>query len=279
VWHHDGLDPAGRATLQLGDGDFCAAASGAPVVSDFRQADVAAGGEGAPVSALTDAALFAEAPRPLAILNLGGMANLTLLAADGGVTAFDTGPCGSLLDGLARRLLDRSFDPDGESACRGRADEGFVELLLAHPFFDRPPPRSTGRDTCGEAFVDEVLQGAEERGLLVAGGAPDDLLASAAEFVAAAVARSFREHLPEACARTLVAGGGVHHRRVMEALARRVGGELRPSTVVGVDPDAREALVFATLAARCVLGEPVTHPAATGAAPGRVLGKISPPAR
>lgn len=280
VWHHDGRESEGRASLQLGEGDHVAEEAGCAVVSDFRQRDLAAGGEGAPISALADDLLFAREPRPLAVLNLGGMSNLSWLgrAADD-LLSFDCGPAGSLLDGLARRLLDRPYDAGGERACAGRADERLVQELLEHPFFRTPIPRSTGRDTFGEAWVDEVVERAQNSGTLRAGGDPADLFASAAAFVAEAVARSLRDGGVELPGRLLVAGGGVHHRRLQEELGARLGVEVFPTSVAGIDPDAREALVFATLAARCVLGEAVTRSSATGASPGRVLGKISPPAR
>jgi anhydro-N-acetylmuramic acid kinase len=277
VYHHDGAEERGPASLQLGDGDFVAEAAGCCVVSDFRQRDLACGGEGAPISALADDVLFAREPRPVGVLNLGGMANLTLLAeADGENLSFDTGPAGSLLDGLARRLLDAPLDRDGACAGAGRADEEFVRACLEHPFFDRAPPRSTGRDTFGEAWLDGVCERAEARGLWRAGGDPADLLASAVEVVAAAVERSLAD-LSEAPDRILLAGGGVHNAALVAALERRLGHPLETTAAAGINPDGREALVFATLAARCLLGEAVTSTAATGAVEGRVLGKISPP--
>jgi anhydro-N-acetylmuramic acid kinase len=280
VWHHDGVEESGPATLQLGDGDFVAEAAGCAAVSDFRQRDVAAGGEGAPISALADDLLFAAEPRPLGVLNLGGFSNLSWLGGPGEPTrSFDTGPAGSLLDGLARRLLDAPYDAGGARAAAGRADERWIAGLLAHPFFETPPPRSTGRDTFGEAWVDGAVRRAQELGLWRPGGDPADLLRSGAAFVAAAVARSLDLHLGCRPARLLLAGGGVHHAPLAEELERRVGCPVASSASAGIDPDAREALVFAALAARCVLGEPSTCPAATGAGAGRVLGKISPPGR
>ena len=279
VYHHDGSEDHGPASLQLGDGDFAAEAAGCCVVSDFRQRDMACGGEGAPISALADDLLFAREPRPLGVLNLGGMASLTVLGGRGGETlSFDTGPAGSLLDGLARRLLDAPLDRDGACAAAGRPDEAFVRACLAHPFFDRAPPKSTGRDTFGEAWLDEICERAAADGPWRPDGDPADFLASAVEIVAEAVGDSLTR-LPEPPGRLLLAGGGVHNRALRAALERRLGSPLETTAAVGIDPDAREALVFATLAARCLLGEGVTRTTATGAEEGRVLGKISPPAR
>ncbi|MBK7874630.1 MAG: anhydro-N-acetylmuramic acid kinase [Planctomycetes bacterium] len=279
VWHHDGVEPTGPATLQLGDGDFVAEAAAAPVVSDFRQRDVAAGGEGAPISALADDLIFARAPRPCAVLNLGGMGNLTLLFARREDTlAFDTGPANSLLDGLARELFAARFDAGGERAARGRADPARITRHLAHPFFDRPPPKSTGRDTFGapwvRAFVAEAV--GERRGLSEVERC--DLLATGVELVARSVALALERWSPERLRALHVAGGGVHNRALLAALERATGLEVASSRALGVDPDAREGLVFATLALRCVLGVSVTAPGATGAALGRPLGKWSPPA-
>jgi len=269
VFHHDGAPPGDRASLQLGEGDHAAEAAGCPVVSDFRQADLAAGGEGAPVSVLADDLVFAEAPRPAAILNLGGIANLSWLPAGGEPLAFDSGPANCLLDGLARERLGADCDRDGRAAARGRARPELLAAWLDHPFFCAPHPKSTGRDTFGPGWLRRLLAGA--------GGevATEDLLATAVELVAETVSRAVAA-LPEAPRVLWVAGGGVHNPALMGALARRVGCELRSAAEAGVDPDAREALVFAVLAGRCVLGEPVTRQAATGARPGRVLGKISP---
>jgi anhydro-N-acetylmuramic acid kinase len=270
VFHHDGDALSGRATLQLGDGDFVAEAAGCAVVSDFRQRDVAAGGEGAPISALADDLIFAGLPRPSAVLNLGGMANLTILG-EREVRSFDTGPAGALLDGLARRLLDRPFDAGGARALLGTPHRALVDELLAHEFLRRAPPKSTGRDTFGEAWVDSVAARADELGVAKA----DDLLASAADFVALSVARALAEYAGEHVHWLVVCGGGVHHQRVMNTLALRCPSPVASGADFGVDPDAREALVFAVLAARCVLEIPTTRESATGAKSGRVLGKIS----
>jgi anhydro-N-acetylmuramic acid kinase len=270
VWHHDGAEPSGAATLQLGDGDEVAHAAGAWTVADFRRADVAAGGGGAPLTALVEAELFPAEPRPLCVLNLGGIANLTLLGADGRLAATDAGPAGALLDGLARRLLDRPFDAGGEVAARGVPDRGLVDELARHPFFARPAPKSTGRDTFGERWIDDLLRRAGRM------SAPA-VLASAVELVARGVALGLGALLAPGDprpARMLVAGGGVHHAPLTAAVARRAGLAVAPTSAAGIDPDAREAIAFALLAARAVRGVPSTDPGATGARRGAILGKI-----
>lgn len=278
VYHHDGVEPSGPATLQLGDGDFVAEAAGCTVVSDFRQRDLAAGGEGAPISALADDLVFAALPRPALVLNLGGMANLTWLPGPSGdVLSFDTGPCNALLDGLARRFLDRPFDVGGEQAARGTPHRELIERWLAHPFLAKRPPKSTGRDTFGELWVDACVSDARALGVLVCEDAPQDLLASAAEFVARSAVQAARDFVPQGTQWLVACGGGTHHVRALAALAALSPWPVAAGGDFGVDPDAREALVFAVLAARCVAEIPLTRPSATGARAGRALGKISLP--
>jgi anhydro-N-acetylmuramic acid kinase len=275
VYHHDGAEPSGPASLQLGDGDFVAAASGAATVSDFRSADMAAGGQGAPLSALVDGELFGTAERPLTILNLGGIANVTWLASAAPLLAFDTGPANCLSDALARALLAQPFDPDGAHAQGGRVHAGLLSELLLHPFLARRPPKSTGRDTFGAHWAAGVL----ERGRALGIGR-DDLFATAAALVAESVARALARDLPGSPGRLVLCGGGARNRALARELELRTGLETLSSDGLGVDPDAREALVFATLAARFVLGRPSSEPGATEARAGAILGKLSlPPVR
>ncbi len=204
----------------------------------------------------------------MAILNIGGIANVTVLArTDAELLAFDTGPAGSLLDGLARRFLGQAFDEDGARARSGTPRADLLRRWLEHPFFERAPPKSTGRDTFGEAYVSSIVESA--RGL-----SAEDVLASAVELVAASVADAL-ERFVRPVERLLVAGGGARNAALLEALARRVPCGVATTAAVGVDPKAREALVFAVLGARCALAIPSTHPGATGARAGRVLGKLS----
>lgn len=276
VYHHDGAEPSGPASLQLGEGDFLAEATGgAAVVSDFRQRDLAAGGEGAPLSVLADDVVFAAAPRPAAILNLGGLANLSWLGEGAEPLAFDTGPASCLLDGLARRCLRRPFDEGGAAAAAAAPLPELLEIWRSHPFFELAPPKSTGRDTFGERWLDGLLASHRARA-----ASPGELLATGVELVAGTIARGVCEHLPEPPETLWIAGGGVHNGALLAALERHLGpGVPRSSSQIGIDPDAREALVFAVLAVRAVLGEAVTRSSATGARGGRILGKITPPSR
>jgi anhydro-N-acetylmuramic acid kinase len=271
VWHHDGDPSTGRASTQWGDGDHVAQAAGVGVACDFRQADLAAGGEGAPLSGLADGVLFQKLPRPAAILNLGGIANLTLLCRDERVLAWDTGPANSMLDGLARSLLGQAFDADGACAAQGRVHPRVLERWLEHPYFSAPRPKSTGRDTFGAAWVQACVQQAQALGCHSA----PDLCATAVEFLSVSIAREWASlAAADRPAELLVAGGGVHHRLWMQRLELHCGVRVLPASQRGVHPDAREGLVFAILAARCVLGWPSTRPESTGARAGRVLGKL-----
>lgn len=273
VWHHDGAPREERATLQLGDADHLAERAGCWVVSDFRQGDLAAGGEGAPLSALVDGLLFPELKRPACVLNLGGIGNLTLLGEGSApVAARDTGPAGALLDGLARRLLNAPMDEGGEVAMRGTVKPELLLSWMEHPFFGGGA-RSTGRDTFGEAWVSDCLDMARAGGT----GQAEDILATAAGLVAEAVAWALEREAPGGLESVVVAGGGVHNARVLTELAARTGLSVESSEAHGVDPDAREALGFAALGAGFGLGWGWGAPEATGGARGRLLGRLSPP--
>jgi|FLOH01.1.fsa_nt_gi anhydro-N-acetylmuramic acid kinase len=277
VWHHDGNLVGGAASLQLGDGDFIAEASGATVVSDFRQRDMAAGGEGAPIGHLVDPWLFPKLPLPGAILNLGGFGNLTLLNRNGGCASFDTGPAGALLDGLTRLCLGESMDLDGVHASQGRAHgELFAKWMGdVEPFLRLPIPRSTGRDSFGATWVRSLVEGASDH-------SAEDLLATGVLVVAECVARSL-VHAPSEMRplELIVAGGGARNPVLLRAISERTGLPVTSSSAHGIDPDAREALIFGLLAVANVLGIALPFEGAegrtpTGARSGRILGKTSP---
>jgi anhydro-N-acetylmuramic acid kinase len=281
VYHHSGIAGAIRATLQVGDGDVIAVRTGGHVISDFRARDVAAGGEGAPLSPIADAVLFArragEGPgRRRAILNLGGIANITLLGDDPTrVFGFDTGPANAPLDRLARRLSGGALacDHDGQFARAGRVDDRLLAELLEHdPFPARRPPKSTGFEMYGDAFVD----GAAGRH----GGFDADLMATLTEFVARTVAIGIRQcdALGPPVEEIVAAGGGVKNPVLMERIAALVAPvPVRRSDELGVPSDAREAMAFAVLADMTLRGSPAYLPPVTGADAAKLLGKLSFP--
>lgn len=242
--------PREGLTVQLGDGALLAERTGVDVVCDFRSADVAAGGEGAPLVPIYHAALAGSLERPLAVLNLGGVANVTWLGRDDEeMLAFDTGPGNAMIDDWLLRHTGQPFDRDGALAGAGRADEQWVARFLAHPYFARRPPKSLDRDEFA-AFAPEHLSPADGAATLVA---------MTAVAVAAALA-----HLPLPPQRWLLAGGGRHNAAVTAALARSLKAPVEPVEAVGWNGDALEAQAFAYLAVRSLLGLPLSFPGTTG---------------
>jgi anhydro-N-acetylmuramic acid kinase len=257
-------------TMQIGDPTTIVEHTGILTVADFRRRDLAAGGEGAPLAPAFHAAVLRGAGEARAVLNLGGIANLTLLAADPGtpVRGFDTGPANCLLDAWSARYLGRARDEDGALARQGRIDDALLARLLDEPYFALPPPKSTGR----EEFDLDWLQA---RGPLPA--APADLLATLAEFSARTIADALRDSAP-ATRRVIACGGGVHNGLLMERIRVALDGiPLDTSREHGIDPDFVEAALFAWLARECLAGRPGNLPAVSGARGPRVLGAIHPP--
>jgi anhydro-N-acetylmuramic acid kinase len=260
----------GGATLQVGEPAVIAERTGLPVIADFRPRDVAAGGEGAPLVPLVDWLLGRAPGRVRALINLGGIANVTIVGDRlEAVSAFDLGPANMPLDAVVQSWTGgaEACDRDGRRAAAGRVDAGLVAELLAHPFLALPPPKSTGRETFGEPFV---------RPLLVRyRGCEGDLLASLTRFVAEAIALGLRRHAAGAIDEVLVSGGGARNPVLMDALERAVAPvPVRGIAEIGLDPDAKEAVAFAVLANQTLFGRPGNLPAATGAAGPRILGKI-----
>ncbi len=254
LWH---APEAGR-TRQIGDGALLAAETGIDVVCDFRARDMAEGGQGAPLAPLYHAALAAALPKPLAVLNLGGVGNLTWIgeqvASGPGadrILAFDTGPGNALIDDWAARHSGRPVDLDGALARAGRVAEDALAALLDHPYFALPPPKSLDRGAFDPAPVAD---------LTAADGA-----ATLTAFTAAAVARAC-DHLPAAPARWLVTGGGRHNPALMAALATRLTAPVAAVEAVGWDGDALEAQAFAYLGLRALDGLPLSLPGTTGVA-------------
>ncbi len=259
------------STLQLGDPAAMAVRLGVPVVGDFRSADVALGGQGAPLVPYFDYALFADAGEHRALLNLGGIANVTVLPAGAepeDVTAFDTGPANMVLDALAARLFGEPFDRGGEAAARGTVDEALLSELLADDYFRRPPPKSTGREQFGTAYVDALV----DRSL-----PPNDLLATATALTARSVAEALARFAPVVPAVVVASGGGIHNRELMRRLAEHLAGRVVTTAEYGVDPDAKEALCFALLAHEFASGVPTSLPSVTGASRRARLGTLSLP--
>ena len=246
--------PTEHRTWQLGEGDALARRLGIDVVADFRSADVAAGGEGAPFAPLFHAALASALPKPIAVLNLGGVGNVTWIGSDkigetADILAFDTGPANAMIDDWVRCHTGAAADFDGAFARAGAVSQMHVARFLEHPYFALWPPKSLDRDD----FRDAVPEG-----LSLPDGA-----ATLTEMTAAAVAAGCR-YFPAPVREWLVCGGGRHNPALMAALIRRLGAPVRPVEAVGWDGDALEAQAFAYLAVRSAAGLPLSLPSTTG---------------
>jgi anhydro-N-acetylmuramic acid kinase len=264
-------DPRGPApfTQQLGDANVIAEATGITTVADFRRRDVAAGGQGAPLMPAFHAAVLRSPAEDRAILNLGGIANLTLLPREGAVRGFDTGPANGLMDAWCALHTGQPYDRDAAFGRSGKVDGALLARLLAEPWFSEPPPKSTGRDQ----FQLQWLQGRLDGTTL----APADVQATLCELTAATVARALLDAQP-ATQRVLGCGGGVHNPLLMARLAARLPGLAIASTAsVGLDPDFIEAAGFAWLARETLASRPGNLPSVTGARGPRVLGAIHAP--
>ncbi|RZA19077.1 MAG: anhydro-N-acetylmuramic acid kinase [Lysobacteraceae bacterium] len=254
-------------TLQLGDPSTIAERCGVRVVADFRRRDVAAGGHGAPLVPAFHAATLRSDGEDRAALNLGGIANFTLLPAHGPVRGFDTGPANGLMDAWCLRHAGMPFDADGAFAASGRIDAGLLGRLLEEPWFALPPPKSTGRDQFHLGWVESKLRGDE---------APADVQATLLALSVQTIADALRAAQP-GTRRMIACGGGVHNTVLMAALAQALPDiEVESSEARGMDPDFMEAMAFAWLARETLAGRPGNLPAVTGAAGLRVLGAVYP---
>lgn len=258
-------------SLQLGDPNRIAAATGIPVVADFRRADMASGGQGAPLAPLFHARVFAGPEERRAVLNLGGIANLTVLGTNGQVAGFDVGPASTLLDAWARRHGRGDYDYGGAFSAAGTVDQGLLADLLRDPFFAAQPPKSTGREYFSGAWLDARLGNAKRK--------PEDVQATLAEFTAVTVANALAAH-GAGVARVVACGGGVRNADLVRRLSARVAVPVVSSTAFGVDPDFVEAMLFAWLARERVYADsPVGLAGVTGAKAPAVLGGIWLPPR
>jgi anhydro-N-acetylmuramic acid kinase len=266
-----------RGSLQIGDPTVIQARTGIPVIADFRRADLAAGGQGAPLTPFFHHAVFADDAEPRAVLNIGGFTNVSYLpdCRPEQVVAFDPGPGNALLDRAARFVSEGAerFDRDGAGARRGRVQPDVLAELLADPYFSKPPPKSTGH----EYFDADFFERARER-VGAAGGDGDSLLATLTALTVESVADAARRFFPEPVERWLVYGGGVRNPALLEGLRAKLAPAVVETTdAFGVPPAALEAMAFAVLGWCSARGIPGNLPAATGAERAVVLGAAVPP--
>jgi anhydro-N-acetylmuramic acid kinase len=283
--YHQGIPKpyAGRSiacTWQLGESALIAAAAHAPVVSNFRPADMVAGGQGAPLVPLLDATLFAHPRRARVLQNLGGIANLTLVPAGGALDqliAFDTGPANMVIDALTQQLFGKPYDRGGRLAAAGTPNEAVLSTLLRDPYYRQRPPKSAGREQYGASFVERLRSLAKRHRL-----SAHDTLATATTLTSRSIALAWRlflaPHLGDASVDYIVAGGGARNQTLMRMLATDFAPfhcRIQTTDDLGVPSEAKEAVAFALLAWHTWHRLPGNVPAATGASHPAILGQIT----
>ncbi|MGQ9632391.1 MAG: anhydro-N-acetylmuramic acid kinase [bacterium] len=262
-----------RSTLQIGEPSVIAKRTGIVTVADFRPADVSVGGEGAPLAPYFDYIAFRSKEKNRVLLNIGGIANVTILRKGGPleeVRAFDTGPGNVVIDDLMARFFGRAYDEDGATARRGKVSQELLDEFMSYPFVGRRPPKSTGREEFGEGFVEGVLRRAKSLSL-----SAEDIVATATEFTAKSIYENCERFSGFRPDEVIVGGGGAHNLTVLSSL----GSYFSESAVLRVDDfgipsDFKEALCFAILANETICGNCANIPSATGAREPVVLGKI-----
>ena len=271
--------PQQHATLQIGETSVIAERTGITTVAEFRYRDMAAGGEGAPLVPYVDYLLFRHSDTNRIVQNIGGIANFTFLPAGGtldDVLAFDTGPGNMVIDECVRILTngEKQFDEDGRMAAQGTVDEEWLNQLMQHPFFHRPPPKSTGREDFGRHFSEEFIQQGQQCGLNA-----NDIVATATALTAESIAHSYRtlRNTQHATRNTeiILGGGGAFNPTLRRMLQERVAPmQVLTHEDFGYDSNAKEAMAFAILAHETVMGTANNVPGATGARRRVVMGKI-----
>nr|WP_183576174.1 anhydro-N-acetylmuramic acid kinase [Mucilaginibacter sp. X5P1] len=258
-----------NATLQIGDGDHIAVKTGILTISDFRQKHIAAGGEGAPLALYGDVLLGSKAGENRILLNIGGIANLTYLPGDGDYTQIvctDIGPGNTLIDAACREYFDKPFDEDSRIAYSGKVNEALLNELLSHPFFKESTPKTTGPELFNLAFVKTAQ---ERSGTLVISA--EDLVCTLSAFTATTIADFIKANFP-ADIKLFASGGGARNIYVMDSLMRALPDvEIHDTAALGIDPDAKEAILFALLGNEALCGEPIK----IGDNPAVLMGKFS----
>lgn len=263
------------STLQLGEPAVIAKRTGIVTVADFRPADMAVGGQGAPLAPYFDFVALRSTEKNRILLNIGGIANATVLKKSGSVEdvrAFDTGPGNMVIDYLAHTFFSTPYDPAGEIGRSGEISQELLDIVLEHSFFKKPPPKSTGREEFGRDFSERFVDRAQDFGLK-----PEAIIATATELTAVSTMNSVNDYvLPDfKIDEIIVSGGGAHNRFLMERLAEHAAPTAVMSLdALGIHVDSKEAVCFAVLANETLFGHAGNVPSATGARQAAVLGKI-----
>ena len=260
-----------RGTLQLGQPAWIAERTGVPVVSDLRARDITRGGQGAPLVSVLDVLLLPPGRVPKAALNLGGIANMTLIRPDGTVLAYDLGPANALVDLACRRFFDQPYDDEGRHAAAGRVDADLLAALLDEPYYALPAPKSTGKELFHAGYLEARLAGRPDV-------AADDLVATLTELTARVVAEECRTH---EVGELIVSGGGVRNPWLMRRIGDLTRSQAPPVDVrrideLGLPADSKEAYAFAVLGFLTTQGVTATVPACTGARASAILGSLTP---
>ena len=268
---HDITDGQVTSTLQLGQPAFIAERLGVPVLSDVRSRDVAAGGQGAPLVGLLDSLLLSDVEAPTAVLNLGGIANITVITSGRDPIAFDTGPANALIDILARRITDgrQSYDRDGTLAAAGTVDEDLLAALLTEPFYGRPAPKSTGKELFHAAYLDSFLESHPRLG-------EHDQIATVTALTARTIAEAVRDH---DVTTVIASGGGTRNPELMRRLGEVLGEGIALTSsdeAFGLPEGSKEALLMALLGWLSWHGLDGTAPSLTGAIGPRIAGRFTP---
>jgi anhydro-N-acetylmuramic acid kinase len=276
IWHDPiGKNISGRtiqSTFQIGEPSIIAARTGITIVADFRPADMAHGGQGAPLVSYPDWILFGDPNITRTVQNIGGIANVTYLPAGGDiddVIAFDTGPGNMLIDAAVDRLFGLPFDKNGDIASHGHINESLLSRLMSNPFFDTPPSKSTGRELFGTQFLDDLLKNTNVKA--------EDIVATLTAFTARTIADQYKRWLPQMPDEVILGGGGAHNRTLWKMLEKKLSpARFRTHEEFRIPGDAKEAIAFAILGSETIRGVPSNVPSATGASKRVVLGKIIP---
>lgn len=263
-----------RSTLQIGEGAVIAEKTGITTICDFRVRDMVVGGQGAPLVPFADWVLFTSEEFTRGVLNIGGIANITILPKGANiddVLAFDTGPGNMVIDEVVREISNGklNFDRDGSIARKGKVSNKLLEMLLLHPYFSLSPPKSTGREIFGRLFAINLYKRGKSLGL-----SDEDIVATATAFSAATIANSIKQYGIE---ELIIGGGGVYNSYLIELIKNSLPGiRIRTHEDFGIPNQAKEALAFAILANEVVFNSPNNVPSATGAKKNVILGKIVP---
>lgn len=252
-------------SLQIGDNNILAERTGITTIGDFRRRDIAAGGQGAPLVPAFHKAVFNQTGECRVILNIGGIANITVLDGDR-VLGFDTGPGNTLMDAVCVHYADMPYDENGALAAQGQVNQVLLEDLLTHPYFQQAPPKSTGRELFNLHWLQQHLRDTDEI-------SEADLLATLASLSACSISHAIQQYAPN-CERVLVCGGGVHNKHLMGLLSEQLNCSVQKTDDYGIDADWVEAVAFAWLAKQTLDKLPGNLPSATGAQGLRILGAV-----